>query len=191
MNVFDFDGTIYDGDSTADFYLFLLRRHPGLPRDVPALGVAAVKRKLGKMTLTEMKNQLYTFIPKIPNMNAELELFWKTHMCNIMSWYLLQRESTDVVISASPEFLLQIPCKTLGWECLIASDVDIRTGKYHGLNCKGEEKVKRFRKLYPNAHIDAFYSDSWSDLPLAKLADRAYLVKHRMLQPWNTKKAHK
>ena len=27
MNVYDFDKTIYDGDSTADFYLFSLRRH--------------------------------------------------------------------------------------------------------------------------------------------------------------------
>ena len=27
MNVYDFDKTIYDGDSTADFYIFSLKRH--------------------------------------------------------------------------------------------------------------------------------------------------------------------
>ena len=27
MNVYDFDKTIYGGDSTADFYLFSLKRH--------------------------------------------------------------------------------------------------------------------------------------------------------------------
>ena len=27
MNVYDFDKTIYYGDSTADFYLFCLKRH--------------------------------------------------------------------------------------------------------------------------------------------------------------------
>ena len=36
IDVYDFDGTIYDGDSTVDFTRFCLRRHPavlaGLPR---------------------------------------------------------------------------------------------------------------------------------------------------------------
>ena len=28
MNVYDFDGTIYDGDSTLDFWYFCLKKHP-------------------------------------------------------------------------------------------------------------------------------------------------------------------
>ena len=28
IDVYDFDGTIYDGDSTVDFVRFCLRRHP-------------------------------------------------------------------------------------------------------------------------------------------------------------------
>ena len=31
MNVYDFDKTIYYGDSTADFYLFCLKRHKKIP----------------------------------------------------------------------------------------------------------------------------------------------------------------
>ena len=30
IDVYDFDGTIYDGDSTVDFTRFCLRRHPGV-----------------------------------------------------------------------------------------------------------------------------------------------------------------
>ena len=30
MNVYDFDGTIYDGDSTVDFLIYMYRKHPGL-----------------------------------------------------------------------------------------------------------------------------------------------------------------
>lgn len=29
----------------------------------------------------------------------------------------------------------------------------------------------------PGAHIDSFYSDSLADTPMAKLADKAFLVK--------------
>ena len=32
MNVYDFDGTVYAGDSTVDFYFFCLRKQPGILR---------------------------------------------------------------------------------------------------------------------------------------------------------------
>ena len=62
----------------------------------------------------------------------------------------------------------------------------MKTGKFTGENCKGQEKVKRFRKKYGNAVIDDFYSDSLSDLPLARIAKRAFLVKKGKIREWNT-----
>ena len=41
IDVYDFDGTIYDGDSTADFVLFSLRRHPGVLLGLPRVAAAA------------------------------------------------------------------------------------------------------------------------------------------------------
>ena len=35
MNVYDFDGTIYSGDSTLDFYIFELRRNKKIIRALP------------------------------------------------------------------------------------------------------------------------------------------------------------
>lgn len=35
MRVFDFDGTIYDGESSVDFFLYSLRRHPKNLRLLP------------------------------------------------------------------------------------------------------------------------------------------------------------
>ena len=35
IDVYDFDGTIYDGDSTVDFWLYCLRRKPSLLRFLP------------------------------------------------------------------------------------------------------------------------------------------------------------
>lgn len=37
IDVYDFDGTIYDGDSTVDFTRFCLRRHPGVLAGLPKL----------------------------------------------------------------------------------------------------------------------------------------------------------
>lgn len=40
MNVYDFDKTIYDGDSTADFYMFSLKRHKMILTLLPSLAAA-------------------------------------------------------------------------------------------------------------------------------------------------------
>ena len=88
----------------------------------------------------------------------------------------MQKENTDVIISASPEFLLKPLEKLLNIEKVIASKVDINTGKLLSKNCYGKEKVKRFQKIYPNKVISSFYSDSLSDIPMARLAKNSYLV---------------
>jgi len=70
----------------------------------------------------------------------------------------------------------------------MASREDKRTGKFDGANCHGEEKVKRFYELYPDGLIDEFYSDLYCDSPLARIADRAFIVKGEELLPWDPKK---
>ena len=62
--------------------------------------------------------------------------------------------------------------------------MEAQTGVYDGLNCHGEEKVRRMRELYPELQIAAFYSDSRSDAPLARLAQKAYMVKGDARSPF-------
>ena len=111
--------------------------------------------------------------------------FWRSHLKNIKSWYIekTQRED-DVIISASPEFLLQPACEQLGIKHLMASRVDPHTGIYTGINCWGEEKVCRFYERFGKVPIETFYSDSLSDTPLARLADTAWIVRGDELIPW-------
>ena len=100
------------------------------------------------------------------------------------SMFLDQQKPDDMIISASPEFLLKPICEKLGIQHLIASKVDVRTGKFSGENCRGKEKVRRLAAEYGSAYIDQFYSDSHSDLPLAQLADQAFLVKKGSVTKW-------
>ena len=46
MRVFDFDNTIYDGESVIDFYLFSLRRNPKVARYVPVVLYHLLRYKL-------------------------------------------------------------------------------------------------------------------------------------------------
>ena len=105
-------------------------------------------------------------------------------MGNIQAWYLEVREQGDLVISASPEFLLEAPCKRLGILPPIASKVDAKTGNYTGVNCHGKEKVRRFREQFGQASVENFYSDSKSDSPMAELAVRAFFIRKGQVLPW-------
>ncbi|MBQ7255293.1 MAG: HAD-IB family phosphatase [Oscillospiraceae bacterium] len=183
MNVYDFDGTLYRGDSSTDFYFYALRRKPSLLRYLPGQIAATVLYALKKIDKTEMKQRLFRFFGAI-DAAAMTADFWDTHRRKLFAWYPERRKADDVVISASPAFLLSPICKQLGVSALMASPVEPKTGVYSGKNCSGEEKVRRYRKAFGDAVIDEFYSDSRRDLPMAKLANKAYLVRRGKPIPW-------
>lgn len=186
MNVYDFDKTIYKNDSTADFYFFCLKRYPAMLLLLPSLLCAFLKWRLGKISKTKFKETLYRFLTKIPDPNAEVERFWDKNERKIKNFYSEKQRPDDVVISASPEFLLAPICKRLGIKHLYASRVSIYDGKYTGENCWGGEKVNRFYSAFgKNAEIDEFYSDSLSDTPLAEISEKSFIVIGEKLVPWN------
>ena len=184
MNVYDFDKTIYDGDSTVDFYMYCLRKKPKILKYLPGQLVAFFMYFIKAYEKTEMKERFYKFLQGIDDVDVLLEEFWAKSFKNIKSWYLESKKDDDVIISASPEFLLKIPCEKLNVK-IMASRVSEKTGKYDGVNCHGKEKVRRFYDAFPDGEILKFYSDSYSDTPLARLAERSYLVKGDKLYKWD------
>ena len=186
MNLYDFDGTVYRGDSTVDFYKFALKKHPLLIRYLPGQGLGFLLHGLKRIDRTELKEYFFSFLKGVSAEELVPE-FWTSHRDRIFPWYLEQKRSDDLIISASPEFLLRPICEELGAE-LLASRVDPRTGRFDGPNCKGEEKVRRLRERYGAAHIQKFYSDSRSDTPLALLAEEAYLVTDGKPERWDLEK---
>lgn len=184
MNVYDFDKTIYSGDSTADFYLFSLKRHKKIITLAPSLLGAAMKFYLFKKgTKTEFKQVMYRFL-RYCDINKDVADFWEINQDKIKKYYLQQKRSDDVIISASPEFLLEPIFKKLSIGTLMASRVDKHTGVYDGINCHGKEKVRRFYEKFPDGKIDEFYSDSYSDSPLAEIADKAFMVDGDNVTNW-------
>lgn len=183
MNVYDFDGTIYHGDSSVDFFLFALKRKPALIQFLPTQSMGFVLYSLKRIGKTELKERFFSFLSAV-DVEKQVEVFWDLNQHKIFKWYLEQQRPDDIIISASPEFLLKPICRRLGVNRLIASRVDTGTGKFIGDNCRGEEKVRRFVSEYHVTQIDKFYSDSCVDLPLAQIADRAFLIKNGTVTEW-------
>ena len=182
MNVYDFDGTIYDGDSSVDFWLFCIRRNPSVfLRCFPRLLNGAVLYALRRITKERWKERFFSFLNYIPADEMLVSRFWEQRSGRIKPWYLDRKQADDVIISASPAFLLEPVCRRLG-VLLIASEVNPSTGRFSGLNCSGNEKVRRFREKYPDGVIEEFYTDSKKDLPLAATARQSYIVRRNSIR---------
>lgn len=184
MNVFDFDNTLLWGDSTARFFAWCLRHCPRMWLDVPAQAGNALLFALRLREKQAFKQRMLHFLTLIGDVDRAVDAFWQENLCRLKAWYPPRHRPDDVVISASPEFLIRPACAKLGISCVIGSPVDKRTGLFLGPNCHGQEKVSRFRARFPGGKIEEFYSDSHSDDPLAALAERAFLVKGERLLPW-------
>lgn len=187
MNAYDFDQTIFYPDSSYCFVKYCLKKYPkavlpAVPGSIKEL-IVYLRRHHGAKNL---KQKMFSFLPRLGDVDAVIRDFWDEYRGNLEPWYLAQKRPDDVIISASPEFLLRPICEELG-VTLIGTRMDKETGLIDGENCHDAEKVRRFMAQLPDAHINSFYSDSLADTPMAKLADKAFLVKRGELSPWPDK----
>lgn len=185
MRVFDFDGTIYDGESLFDLYLYSARHDPKVFRYIAPVLRYAVKYKLGRATLEQMEYGVGKMTEgyltelsrskRVASVEQLVDDFWDRYYARIKPWY--QPESDDVILTASFGLTVGEACRRLGVGNLVASEVDVETMKVTYLNFN-TNKTKRFRELYgPDAVIDEFYTDSKFDQPMIDMARHAFMVK--------------
>ena len=98
MNVYDFDDTIFRGDSTRAFWAYCLKRAPGLARFLPRQCAAAVRYALGRTAKEAFKEAFFSFLQGVPDADAWAEDFWRTHERRFRPWYLAQKQPDDLVV---------------------------------------------------------------------------------------------
>lgn len=182
IDVYDFDGTIYDGDSTADFVLFALRRHPEMIGGLPRVALAALRLAVKNYNLTQFKTALFSEMSKRFSLEEEADAFWKSMKtrAKLGPWFFdTPRDLPIVIASASPEFELKHAAKILGVDNLIGTQCDMKTGALTGKNCKGAQKIERIREVFGEFEVRAMYTDdAKADGPLLKIAQEKYIVTH-------------
>lgn len=182
IDVYDFDGTIYDGDSTVDFTLYCLRRHPGMIAALPRVLSAALRVAAKRSTLTHFKTVLFGEMARRFSLTQEAERFWQEEAtrAKLGAWFdKTPRDIPIVIASASPEFELRHAAKLLGGYTLIGTRCDEATGALIGKNCKGEEKLRRIRETVGEFTVRAMYTDdAKADAPLLAAAQEQYIVTH-------------
>lgn len=179
MNVYDFDNTIYDGESTVDFYMFCLRRNIKLIKLLPMLMIKMLKYKLCLISIDELEKYVVKYSKKlieaVPDPEKTAQEFWEKNFYKIKPFYLSQKKPDDIILSASFEFLLKIPATRLGVQKLICSQFDNDKGELIRV-CFRNNKVPLLKEYIGDESV-CFYTDSMNDKPVIDIADEAYLVK--------------
>ncbi len=182
IDVYDFDKTLYKKDSTIQLYLFCLRRKWTIIKyllfQIISLIIFKITRK------DKYKENFFVFLKDFDEIHDIISDFWDKNENEIRK-DLLYEKNYKIVISASPEFLLNEICNRMGIDKLIATKVNPKSGKFESKNCYGREKLSRLDNEVKDYRIENFYSDSKSDIFLAKVARNAYIVKKEKVCKWN------
>lgn len=181
VNVYDFDNTLYDGETLVDFILYYVRRDIKIWKYLPKLIVIAFKDAFHLFNIEEAIEAYASFlegyyVTKTDGFEKTVVDFWNKNEKKIKPWYNNVRKESDIVVSGTTDFILEEIMKRMNIKNYVGSSIDKDTGKFTRL-CFLENKVKIFNELYPDCHIENFYTDSMNDKPMMDIADNVYLVK--------------
>ena len=170
LDIYDFDHTIVSVDSGTRFVIYCFLRYPWTLITLPIVAVGGLLTAIGVIGFTQFKQRCYTFVRLIP-LEKAVRGFWDIFEKRVFPWWYEEKEREFVVISASPDFLLEEAKGRLGIENLISTRHNAKTGRIIGDNCRDEEKVRRLYEEFPDCKIVDVYSDSLKhDRPIFSLA---------------------
>ena len=183
--IFDFDGTIISRDSLPDFLIrtcgrkaFLLR----LPRIILLKGAAVagilsthrakelvISSFLRGMRTVDFHKACLDYASRIPDFvyPAAMEEIRKHQ----------EAGNRIAIISASVPEWIRPWAETIGIGVVEGTELEVRegilTGRFSTPNCKGAEKVRRLRRIYPDFASETLhvYGDSSGDKELLAIAD--------------------
>jgi len=175
MNVYDFDGTIFYSDCSIGFAIWCMMRHPKLWFTfLPGMIKSLIMHKMGKLPNYLLQRKMFSYLTMIDDFDIQIERYWDKYENRISAWYLAQKRSDDLIISASPDCIIGPIARRLGVN-FIATEYDREYGVFLNNLMYAKEKAKYiFDHGFPI--IENFYSDSLADTPLALCAEKAHLV---------------
>jgi HAD superfamily hydrolase (TIGR01490 family) len=198
LAIFDVDYTLTKRETLVEFYMFMLRKKPGLIKHLPRTLKAAFFYIFKIIDLKRAKESFIAFTEGIYDneMNRLVKEFYEKRLSSILykdaieMMRKLKREGFKIyLISASAEFYLKelynIPevDKIIGTRFKLEND--IHKGIMVGENCKGIEKVNRLMEELKKENIEVdfknsyMFSDSLSDLPLFDLVGNPFLINYK------------
>lgn len=180
VKVFDFDNTIYKGESSVDFAFYMIRHNKRIVRYIPTILFSLAGYKLCLLKKEKLESIINDFFAGVLDGKTSPDIFvkefWKKHSRKLNPEMLRLIEPEDIILSASPVFLFSGIRERLNTDQIVGTEVDFQQKKITWFNF-GDNKVKRYRELYGDRTIDAFYTDSYNDKEMMAVSREVFIVK--------------
>lgn len=204
LAIFDVDYTITKKETLMQLYKYMVFNDF---KNIIYMPRALFSGLMYGLKIYDEKRVKESFLKFIENKSeAELEVLTRGFYDNVLKNILyddaiammkkLKSEGYKIfLISASPEFYLNELYDIKEVDVIIGTKFFIEAGRFirkmDGLNCKGEEKVRRLNEYLKKEKIEVDYknsymfSDSLSDKPLLDLVGNAYLINYKKKHHFN------
>ncbi|WP_051454266.1 haloacid dehalogenase-like hydrolase [Ruminococcus albus] len=185
IKVFDFDNTLYHGESSIDLAFYLIRRNKRILLYVPSILINLAKYKMCLVDREKAEQEINDFLKVAVKDKYEaaeiVESFWAENSYRLDENMIKRVRKDDVIITAGPDMLIDGIKDKLGTDNIISSIIDPDKREIVYFNF-GENKAKRYKEVYGDTPIESFYTDSFNDKPLMKLANKVYIVEKGRLK---------
>ncbi len=185
MQVFDFDNTLYHGESAVDFALWMIRHNRKVLLWLPRIIWNLLKYKLCLINLKSLMQPANAFLRTIirdeKQMQRAVACFWETHRRFLNREMIAKIRPGDVIITAGPSFLFAPIRAELKDVRMICTEIDLRRKQLIYINMH-DNKTKRFREEFGQTPIARFFTDSFNDRAMMEIAERVYLVKRSRIR---------
>lgn len=186
--VFDFDGTLIQGDSVVALLFYARKRSCLSLSGMLKAGWYGLMYRLRLTDALTAKGHSHAFLSRMAEADRQAFLrdFAGTLTARVYKDGLAQikkhREQGDLVVicSASCQCYMRYVAETLGADALLCTP-SAADGTVTGPNCRGEEKVRRVREWLeqqrlPLDCIAAAYGDTAGDAPILRASRHPALV---------------
>lgn len=198
LAIFDIDYTLTKKETSIELYKYMLKRDKTLIKYIPAHILTGLGYGIKIFDATKTKERFLRFLKgtKEEELKAIVKDYYKNHLTDLLYEDGLKaikdfkaKGYKVYLISASAEFYVNEFYNIEGVDKVIGTKFKMDDGYFTpivtGVNCKGEEKVKRLMEELKKDNIEVdfknsyMFSDSLSDLPLLKLVGKGYLINYK------------
>ena len=180
--VFDFDKTLTYKDSLRGFYFFASKKNLGFPFKLFRYYFLVAQRKLKQISLIDLNdNAIKLFLAGYNKNNLDVigKNFIKRIIFNKIYYddyaALAQNEENQVIVTSAS---FEIYLKHIGFKHLLATELNYENDKPVGIKFLNHDinKMKKLNEIGITV-VDVLYTDSISDLPLARIAKQIILIR--------------
>lgn len=186
VDIYDFDKTVVPFDSALKYWGFCMVHNPWIILLLPFQFIWGMMMLTHIISVRTCKKVAFLYIRLINN-EKNVKKYWDKYEKYVYDWFKPEnRKRTTVIISASPDFLIEEIARRMKVDYVICTTHDRKHGIMRSEVCRHAEKVRRFRgSVARRGSHGRLQRQHKSDRYIFALGKRDFLVTKGKIEEFN------